>query len=76
MHQELSDHRLDKAKDMLRQAYLLLEHAEYDGSVNRSYYVIFNAIRSLLALVGSDHRRHTGVISCFDRYFVKNWPDR
>ena len=41
--QELSAHRLDKAKDILRQACLLLENAEYDGSVNRSYYAIFNA---------------------------------
>lgn len=69
--QDLSAHRLDKANDMLRQAGLLLDNAEYDGSVNRSYYAIFNAIRSLLALIGSDHRRHTGVISGFDRYFVK-----
>lgn len=69
--QELSAHRFDKAKDILKQAYLLLEHGEYDGSVNRSYYAIFNAIRSLLALIGVDHRRHSGVISCFDRYFVK-----
>ena len=68
---DLSDHRVDKARDVLRQAELLLKNDEYDGSVNRSYYAIFNAIRSLLALVGIDHRRHTGVISAFDRYFVK-----
>lgn len=69
--QGLSQHRLDKAKDVLRQAELLLNNHEYDGSINRSYYAIFNAIRSLLALVGLDSRRHTGVISYFDQYFVK-----
>lgn len=68
---DLSAHRLNKAKDVLRQAELLLNNNEYDGSVNRSYYAIFNAIRSLLALVGVDSRKHTGVISYFDRYFVK-----
>jgi len=68
---DLSAHRLDKAKDALKQAELLLENAGYDGSINRSYYAIFNAIRALLALVNLDSRRHSGVISFFDRYFVK-----
>jgi len=68
---DLSAHRLNKAKVVLRQAELLLNNTEYDGSINRSYYAIFNAIRSLLALVGIDSRRHTGVISYFDLYFVK-----
>ncbi|HAO19917.1 MAG: hypothetical protein BWK80_41965 [Desulfobacteraceae bacterium IS3] len=67
----LSDHRSDKAKDALRQAELLLNNDEYDGSINRSYYAIFNSIRSLLALVGIDSRKHTGIISYFDQYFVK-----
>jgi uncharacterized protein (UPF0332 family) len=68
---DLSQHRLSKAKDTLRQAELLLKNNEYDGSINRSYYAIFHAIRSLLALVGLDSRKHTGVISFFDQYFVK-----
>ncbi|NIA31847.1 MAG: HEPN domain-containing protein [Actinobacteria bacterium] len=68
---DLSAHRLKKAKDVLRQADLLLKNAEYDGSINRSYYAIFNSIRALLALIGVDSRKHSGVISCFDRYFVK-----
>lgn len=68
---DLSAHRLDKAKEALKQAELLLDNGGYDGSVNRSYYAIFNAIRSLLALVNLDSRRHSGVISFFDRYFVK-----
>jgi uncharacterized protein (UPF0332 family) len=67
----LSTHRFNKAKDVLRQSSLLLDNDEYDGSINRSYYAIFNAIRSLLALLGVDSRKHTGVISYFDRYFVK-----
>lgn len=68
---DLSQHRSDKAKDALRQAELLLNNDEYDGSINRSYYAIFNAIRSLLALSGIDSRKHTGIISYFDQYFVK-----
>ncbi len=68
---DLSNHRLNKAKEALRQAEVLFSTAGYDGSVNRSYYAIFNAIRALLALMRLDSRRHSGVISFFDRYYVK-----
>jgi uncharacterized protein (UPF0332 family) len=68
---DLSEHRLNKANALLIQAELLLKNHQFDGSINRSYYAIFNAIRSLLALVRLDNRRHSGVISYFDGYFVK-----
>ncbi len=68
---DLSTHRLEKARDALKQAELLLQNSGYDGSVNRSYYAVFNAVRALLALVSLDSRKHSGVISFFDRYFVK-----
>lgn len=67
----LSDYRLEKSKNLLKQAEILLENNMYDGSVNRSYYSIFNGIRSLLALVKLDSAKHTGVLSFFDKYFVK-----
>lgn len=67
----LSTYRLEKAHDLLEQAELLFHDQRYDGSINRSYYAIFNAIRAILALVGLDSQTHKGVISLFDRYFVK-----
>ena len=68
---DLSEYRLQKAKDLLIQAKLLHNNKKYDGSINRSYYAIFNGIRSLLALVKLDSSKHSGVIGYFDRYFVK-----
>lgn len=68
---DLSAYRLNKAKDLLEQAKLLDDNDKFDGSINRSYYAIFNAIKSLLALVRLDSAKHSGVISFFDRYFVK-----
>jgi len=68
---DLSEYRLEKAKELAEESNLLFENKRHDGSVNSSYYAIFNAIRSLLALVGLDSRKHSGVISFFDRYFVK-----
>lgn len=68
---QLSAYRLEKAITLLTQAELLLKNRQYDGSVNRSYYAIFNAVRAMLALVRLDSQSHRGVISFFDRYFVK-----
>ena len=68
---DLSNHRIEKAKELLEQAELLFNDKRFDGSINRSYYAIFNAIRALLAVVKLDSRKHSGVISYFDRYFVK-----
>ena len=68
---DLSDYRMNKAKDLLSQSKLLFDNQKFDGSINRSYYAIFNAIRSLLALVKLDSSKHTGILSYFDRYFVK-----
>jgi uncharacterized protein (UPF0332 family) len=67
----LSGYRLNKGKSLLIQAELLLTNHRYDGSINRSYYAIFNAVRALLALAEVDSRSHQGVMSYFDRYFVK-----
>ena len=43
----------------------------YDGSINRSYYAIFNALRSLLSLAKLDSKKHSGMLSLFDEYFAK-----
>jgi uncharacterized protein (UPF0332 family) len=67
----LSEYRLNKAKSLLTQAELLLNNHRYDGSINRSYYAIFSAVRAVLALMVVDSRSHQGVIAYFDRYFVK-----
>ncbi len=67
----LSAYRLEKAADLLAQSEYLLVGKYYDGSINRSYYAVFNAIRSLLALLELDSSKHSGVLSFFDLHFVK-----
>jgi len=68
---DLSEHRFKKAKSLLKQAEFLLNNQMYDGSINRSYYAIFNAIRSLLSLAKLDSKKHSGTLALFDQYFVK-----
>ncbi len=43
-----------------------------NSSVNRSYYAIFHAVRAVVALDGFDSKKHKGIISYFNRNYVKN----
>ena len=68
---ELSEYRLKMAKEKLKSAKLLLDSHQWKDSIGRSYYAIFTAARALLALDGQDFARHTGVISYFQKTYIK-----
>lgn len=68
---DLSRHRLERARDDLESARLLSENNKFSQSINRSYYSIFHSTRALLALEKLDARKHSGVISYFNKHFVK-----
>ena len=67
----LSHRRLDRAKQHLKSARDLLANEDFGDSVSRSYYAIFQATRALLALQGLESRKHSGVVSLFNRHFIK-----
>jgi len=69
--QELSQYRLDEADRCLRSARLLFEAQDYKSAANRSYYCVFNAIRSVFALQGRDYQKHSAVISFFRSEYIK-----
>ncbi|MEA2081360.1 MAG: HEPN domain-containing protein [Elusimicrobiota bacterium] len=69
---ELAKYRIDKAKGILREAEDSLKQKHYGLTVNRSYYVMFTASRSLLAILEMDSGKHSGVIAMFNRHVVKN----
>jgi len=68
---DLSAYRLEKAKDDLETAELTLKNNKFSQSVNRSYYAMFHAARSLVALDKFDSKKHTGIISFFNRHYIK-----
>lgn len=68
---ELMQYRLDMAKERLDSAKLLLDGGSYKDSIGRSYYAIFTSVRALLALEGVDFSKHTGVISHFQKEYIK-----
>jgi len=68
---ELVSLRMQQAVETLREAQVLnAEHAGR-GAVNRAYYAMFYAVLGLLAARGLGTSKHSGVISLFDREFVK-----
>lgn len=68
---ELSKYRFETAKSDLKVAKMLYEAKEFRSSVNRSYYSIFHALRSVLALDGFDSGKHSGIIAYFNEHYVK-----
>ena len=70
-YQDLSIYRMDKVKDDLETAEILLANKKYNQSINRSYYAILHAVRSLLALDGFDSHKHSRIISYFNRNYIK-----
>jgi uncharacterized protein (UPF0332 family) len=69
--QLLIEYRLREAQETLKEAQLLLNKSALRGCINRCYYAMFYALLALLATKGLGNSKHSGVISLFDREFVK-----
>lgn len=67
---ELSKYRLQKAREDLDNAAINLDNDFVKGSINRSYYAIFHAIRAILALDLFDSKKHSGIIAFFQKNYV------
>lgn len=67
---DLSIYRLERAKEDLRAARINFDSNLYKAAVNRSYYSIFHAIRSVNILDDFDASKHSSVIAHFNQYHV------
>ena len=68
---ELVKYRLESAKEKLTSAEILFQAGQYKDSIGRSYYAIFTAVRAVLAERRVDFARHAGVISYFQKEYIK-----
>ena len=68
---DLSTACIERSRDCLREAKLLLDNGEYRGAANRAYYAAFHALRAVLALDDFDSKKHSGVISKFRETYIK-----
>ena len=69
--EDLVKYRLESAEERLQSAKILLDAKSLKDSVGRSYYSMFTAVRALLARDGVDFSKHAGVISYFQKEYVK-----
>ncbi len=67
---ELSNHRLEQAKEELEDAELLFNKKRYKSANNRAYYAIFHAIKAVLALEPIDFKRHKDIQAYFNKNYV------
>ncbi len=68
---ELAQYRLEKAREKIKAAEGMMSICLYGEVIGRSYYAIFSSARALLALLKLDSKKHSGVISFFNQYWVK-----
>lgn len=69
--EELSRIRLEKAEEFFRDAEANVGESRFKTGVNRAYYAVLHAIRSLLVLDGLDSETHTDAITLLSLHFVK-----
>lgn len=67
----LMEYRLETAREKLQSSKILLESGQFKDSVGRSYYVMFSAVRAVLALDEVDFSKHSSVIAYFQKEYVK-----
>ena len=68
----LINYRMKRAHATLRVAQTLFKQGEDPASVvNRAYYAMFYAALALLATIGQQTSKHSGVIALFDEHFIK-----
>lgn len=68
---EFSRYRLEKAKRLFQDALNLFNSGSYESSINRSYYAVLTASRSLLILRGIDPETHEGVKTMLSKEFIR-----
>jgi uncharacterized protein (UPF0332 family) len=67
----LAKYRLSRARETFDDGMKLLKDGTLNSVINRFYYAAFYAARALLATKELDSPKHSGVISLFNKHFVK-----
>jgi uncharacterized protein (UPF0332 family) len=68
---DLIKYRLERAKETLEDAQLLIEGERWNSAINRLYYSAFYAVIALLLSHNHKTTTHNGVKSIFSEHFIK-----
>ena len=70
---QLAQYRIQQAEESLDEArYLLAGNKSPRSVINRTYYSMFYSILALLIFEPYSSSKHSGVLSYFNRHFIKN----
>lgn len=70
--EDLIRYRMERARQTLDTAQKMRQqNADTASIINRSYYAMFYAALALLATTSDHSSKHSGVMSLFDRKFIK-----
>lgn len=70
-NKDLSSYRLEKSKESLACAKSSCAAGFFADAARNSYFSVFYAMRSVLALESVDFKKHSAVISYFREHFIK-----
>ena len=68
---DMSKYRYEQAVQCLESSKTLIGTNDYKGAANRSYYCVFHAMRSVLALKNVDFGNHGQLMGYFRREYIK-----
>ena len=68
---DLIRYKLQRASETLEEARIMYETDHLYGASNRIYYACFYAVTALLVTKDLSSSKHSGVVSLFNRHFVK-----
>lgn len=67
---DLCGYRINSALETLEAAKVCIESKHYKDAINRCYYASFYAIKAVLAMEGTDFKRHKDVVAYFNKNYV------
>ena len=69
--EELIKYRLERSRETLDEAKLMLEADHLYGATNRIYYACFYAVSAMMMKHDLFSKKHSGVLALFNQHFVK-----
>lgn len=69
--EDLIKYKLERSGETLEEAKIMLQSSHLFGAANRIYYACFYAVSALLLSEDLSSPKHSGVLSLFNRHFVK-----
>lgn len=62
--------RMERARELLNEAKILMNDSAYKSANNRAYYSYEKAVKALLALKLKDAKTHAGILHLFNEEFI------